>query len=102
MLPALQCCRIRTRLRLFLALLALACVAVRTEERVVQSKSDHWAFKPARRPAVPAVKNRHWARNPIDQFVLAKLEAEGLAPSGEADRVTLIRRLSFDLTGLPP
>jgi len=69
---------------------------------VVQSKSDHWAFKPARRPAVPAVKNQHWARNPIDQFVLAKLEAEGLAPSGEADRATLIRRLSFDLTGLPP
>ena len=51
---------------------------------------------------MPAVKNEKWARNPIDRLVLARLEREGLAPSPEADRATLLRRLSFDLTGLPP
>ena len=65
-------------------------------------KSDHWAFKPATRQSVPKVKNEAWPRNPIDRFILARLDAEGLAPSLEADRRTLIRRLNFDLTGLPP
>ena len=54
------------------------------------------------RPPLPAVKNSGWPRNPIDHFVLARLEKEGLTPSPEADRTTLIRRLSLDLTGLPP
>ncbi len=62
----------------------------------------HWAYLPVTRPALPAVKNNAWARNGLDHFVLARLEKEGLAPSPEADRPTLIRRLSFDLTGLPP
>jgi hypothetical protein len=62
----------------------------------------HWSLIPPGRPALPAVKNESWARNEIDRFVLARLEQEGLAPSPEADRVTLIRRLTFDLTGLPP
>src|SRR2546429_7440869 len=67
-----------------------------------KSKADHWAFKPTVRPSIPAIKNQSWARNPIDNFVLSKLEALKLAPSREAGRVALIRRLSFDLTGLPP
>jgi mono/diheme cytochrome c family protein len=62
----------------------------------------HWAFRPRARPAAPAVKNAAWVRNPIDRFILARLEKEGLAPSPEADRVTLLRRLSLDLLGLPP
>ncbi len=62
----------------------------------------HWAFIPPRRPAVPRVKNAAAVKNPIDAFLLARLEAERLAPSAEADRVTLLRRLSFDLVGLPP
>jgi hypothetical protein len=53
-------------------------------------------------PDLPAVKNSDWVRNPIDTFILGKLEAEGVQPSAEADRITLIRRLSFDLIGLPP
>ena len=57
---------------------------------------------PPQRPRLPAVRNEKWARNPIDRFVLARLEREGLKPSPEADRATLLRRLSFDLTGLPP
>jgi Protein of unknown function (DUF1553)/Protein of unknown function (DUF1549)/Concanavalin A-like lectin/glucanases superfamily/Planctomycete cytochrome C len=62
----------------------------------------HWAFIPPRRTELPPVKNRSWPKNAIDYFVLERLEREGLEPSPEADRVTLIRRLSFDLTGLPP
>ena len=62
----------------------------------------HWAFVPPQRPPLPAVQNEKWVRNPIDRFVLARLEKEGLKPSPEADRATLLRRLSFDLTGLPP
>jgi mono/diheme cytochrome c family protein len=66
-------------------------------------KSDHWAFRAPARPAVPQIRNpKSEVRNPIDRFVLARLEKEGLAPSPEADRVTLIRRLSLDLLGLPP
>jgi hypothetical protein len=62
----------------------------------------HWSYeKPLRHP-LPVTKNKKWARNAIDNFVLARLEQEGLAPSAEADRITLLRRLSFDLTGLPP
>lgn len=61
----------------------------------------HWSFIPARRPDVPQVKQAGWVRNPVDAFVLARLEQERLAPSPEADKATLIRRLSLDLTGLP-
>ena len=63
---------------------------------------QHWAFVAPVRPSIPAVKNRVWPRNPIDAFVLARLERKGLRPAREADRYTLIRRLSYDLTGLPP
>ena len=62
----------------------------------------HWAFSRLQRSAIPRVGNRAWPRNPIDSFVLARLEQEGLQPSPEADRATLLRRASFDLTGLPP
>jgi hypothetical protein len=62
----------------------------------------HWAFVPPRRPPLPVVKDKGWARNSIDLFLLARLEREGLKPSAEADRYTLARRVSLDLTGLPP
>lgn len=62
----------------------------------------HWAFVPVVRPEPPAVQHEHLVRNPIDCFVLARIQAEGLEPSPPADRVTLIRRLTLDLTGLPP
>ncbi len=63
---------------------------------------QHWSFIPPIRPALPVVKNIAWVRNPIDAFILARLEKEGLRPSQEADRQKLIRRVSLDLTGLPP
>ncbi len=62
----------------------------------------HWAYLPLQRAPIPKVKNKKWPRNPIDSFILAKLESKNLKPSPEADKRTLIRRLSFDLTGLPP
>lgn len=62
----------------------------------------HWSLIAPARPALPRVQNQAWIRNPIDQFVLAKLEERGLQPAAEADRRTLARRLSLDLTGLPP
>ncbi len=66
------------------------------------SWKEHWAFSAPVRPELPAVKKTTWSRNPIDAFILARLEAAGLEPAPEADRRTLVRRLSLDLTGLPP
>lgn len=62
----------------------------------------HWSFVPPTRAELPPVKNGAWVRNPIDRFVLARLEAQGLSPAPEADRRTLARRVALDLTGLPP
>jgi hypothetical protein len=62
----------------------------------------HWAYLSPKRPDPPAVSPGAWVRNPIDQFILARLEREGLKPSPEADRATLLRRVTYDLTGLPP
>jgi hypothetical protein len=67
-----------------------------------QSAIKHWAFIAPARPALPQVKNGSWVKTSIDRFILARLEKEGLTPSPEADRVTLLRRLSLDLIGLPP
>lgn len=64
--------------------------------------TDHWAFVPPQRHPVPSVERDDWLANWIDAFILARLEAEGLTPSPSADAVTLMRRLHFDLTGLPP
>ncbi|MEI6714843.1 MAG: DUF1553 domain-containing protein [Verrucomicrobiota bacterium] len=65
-------------------------------------KRDHWSFKPLASPALPVCKNGTWARSPLDSFVLARLEMEGLGPAPEAERREWLRRVSFDLTGLPP
>ncbi len=62
----------------------------------------HWAYEPPLRPDLPEVKDVRWPRNAIDRFVLARLEKEGLAPAAEADKATLLRRVTLDLTGLPP
>ncbi|NOS69784.1 MAG: DUF1553 domain-containing protein [Verrucomicrobia bacterium] len=62
----------------------------------------HWSFIKPERPPAPTVKNKQSARNPIDSFILARIEKEGLRPAKEADKATLIRRVTFDLTGLPP
>ena len=63
---------------------------------------DAWAWRPVAHPVPPTVRHTRWVRNPIDRFILAQLEKAGLEPSPAADRRTLIRRVTFDLTGLPP
>jgi hypothetical protein len=68
----------------------------------VKDSKDHWAFKAPERPAIPATAEQSWPRGEIDRFILARLEKEGLRPSPEADKATLLRRLSLDLIGLPP
>ena len=70
--------------------------------RSTAEDKDWWAFQPVRKPSVPEVKNSAGPANPVDRFILARLESEGLTPSPEAGRRTLIRRAYFDLIGLPP
>src|SRR5262245_8304450 len=62
----------------------------------------HWAFQALKKPAAPAVRQKKWPVNPIDNFILEKLEADGFAPSPPATRLELARRAYYDLTGLPP
>ncbi len=68
----------------------------------MEAVKKHWAFQPVREPALPSVKNSAWVQTPLDDFVLARLEAKKLKPAPRADRRTLIRRATLDLTGLPP
>ena len=71
-------------------------------DRAASEKEGFWAFDPPLEPSLPQVRRAGWVRSPIDRFILARLEAEGLEPAPATDRRTLIRRASFDLTGLPP
>lgn len=71
-------------------------------ERAARARATHWAYRPIVGPELPAVADAAWNNNPIDRFVAAELSRQGLTPSPPADRRTLLRRLSFDITGLPP
>jgi len=85
-----------------LGLALLGSVMYAAEPTFSDSQRNWWAFKPVAKAAVPAVRNQTWVKTPIDAFVLAGLEAKNLAPNPPADRRTLLRRVSIDLTGLPP
>ncbi len=75
----------------------------RRGDRAKESEApEHWAFVSPVRPRLPEVKNRAWIKNPVDRFIFARLEKDGFQPSPEADTASLLRRLSLDLTGLPP
>lgn len=73
-----------------------------SESKVTEADRQHWSFKELKRPKVPQVENRKQVRNPIDRFIIAKLEESDLQLSPQADNATLARRLAFDLTGMPP
>jgi len=76
--------------------------ALRPEFDLLQRKKDHWVWQPVDSPEVPAVTDKQWPRAELDHFILARLEAAGLKPSRDAERAAVMRRLYFDLTGLPP
>jgi hypothetical protein len=81
----------------------LESVVPKSEEYLITPAQRHyWAFQPLNKPGAPAVKHRDWPRSPIDQFILARLESQGLAPVEPATKEVFIRRATFDLTGLPP
>ena len=81
---------------------ALLLPALAVGQSRAEKSRDFWSFQPVTRPAVPSVKRADWVRTPIDAFILARLEAKGLVPAPPADKIALIRRVSYDLTGLPP
>ena len=89
---------------LFISLLIVVAglAADVTKDRFRPQQRRYWAFQKVTRPEAPAVQHTKWVRNPIDAFVLAELEAKGIAPGPEADKTTLLRRVSLDLVGLPP
>jgi len=74
----------------------------RSKEWSENLKRDHWAWQPLKKPKAPQVKRTDWVRGEIDRFLLAELEARGIEPVGDATQVQLLRRVTFDLTGLPP
>lgn len=74
----------------------------RSTRSFTDDEKRFWAFQPMARPVPPPVADTSWGRNPIDRFILARLESKGLAPARPADRLTLLRRATYDLTGLPP
>ncbi len=86
--------------RLFLAMVAVCLCGLAV--RGADDDKAAWAYTSPRRPAIPQVRNSNWVRNPIDAFILARLEKQNLQPSPRADKLTLLRRVTFDLTGLPP
>lgn len=69
---------------------------------LAEGASPHWSFQRVLDPRIPSVRNERWPRNDVDRFILERLEEAGLSPSLAADKRTLIRRATFDLTGLPP
>src|SRR5438132_10686368 len=92
--------------RILVTLMTLAAVAgaAAADDEFVftQAKKDHWAWQPPATVVPPAVRDPSWVKNPIDAFILAKIEATGIRPAPPATREQLIRRVTFDLIGLPP
>ncbi len=105
LLVMIGCCSLpsRTMLRGLLACsLPVLLASLAGAQESITVKDDWWAYQPVVRPAVPVLKNATWARSPIDAFIMAGLEAKGLQPAPPADRYALLRRVTYDLTGLPP
>ena len=80
----------------------ILAIARSPQTEPIEVRDNHWAWQSATNPTLPEVRDEEWCRNEIDRFILARMESEGLTPASEADRQSLLRRASFDLTGLPP
>ena len=89
----------RRALSILLMVPAVACAAAAPDR---DNRAAHWAYSPPQRPQIPVVKDQRWPANPIDCFILARLEKEGLRPARPAQPEALLRRVSYDLIGLPP
>src|SRR5438105_1061916 len=88
-------------MRAMTARMLAAAIALVPRAGAVPKRSDHWSFQPISRPRVPQI-NSNWVRNPIDAFVLEKLQARGWKPAAAAEPRALLRRVYMDLNGLPP
>lgn len=75
---------------------------IKPRGKITAEDRQWWSFQPLKEPAVPAVKDKAWSKNEVDRFILSRLEKEGLKPASEAERTALLRRVTFDVTGLPP
>src|SRR5580765_796938 len=84
------------------AIICICAAALFAADTFTQRQRDFWSFQKVKPQTPPAVKHAAWARNRVDRFVAAKLEAKGIEPGRPADKVTLLRRATFDLIGLPP
>ena len=92
----------RTLFAAALLLCSLSCLLAEGQKEFTPQQRRWWAFQKVVKPQTPSPKDSRWVKNPIDAFILAKLEEKGLAPAPPAGKVTLLRRVTFDLTGLPP
>src|SRR2546425_4607643 len=92
------------QLKVGLLAIAVSCTALAADRdhKFTESQLKYWAYQPVRKPPVPAVKNRAWVKSGVDAFVLKELEGKQISPSARTDKITLIRRATYDLTGLPP
>jgi hypothetical protein len=89
-------------MRKLCAVVLAGCAALWAADTFTQRQRDFWSFQKVKPHNPPAVQHTRWARTPIDAFILEKLEAKNITPAPAADKVTLLRRATFDLTGLPP
>src|SRR5437868_10030791 len=94
--------RIRKCCWLLLALAFVQSAAAREEPAVLKAEKKIWSLEPLRKPSLSPTKTKGWAKSPVDVFILSKLEAKRMHPAECADRRDLLRRVTFDLTGLPP
>ena len=101
-IPEMRMLSVKVSLFLCCLILLLSAFPLSGQQKPASDARKFWSFQPVARPSLPTVKNPVWCSTPIDPFILAKLEANKLSPVKPADRRTLIRRASYDLTGLPP
>src|SRR5881296_1540148 len=87
-----------------LAILAVACTvrAAPDDAKFTEAELNYWAYQKVQKPALPSVKNRGWVKTPVDAFILKELESKLIKPAPPAEKIALLRRATFDLTGLPP